>query len=301
MKSPVYCYETYTMITRQIFGRTGHESSRTIFGAAALGWISQKEADPALDLLLEYGVNHIDVAASYGDAELRLRPWLKKYPDRFFLATKTGERTKEGAWKDLMNSLERMGVEHIDLWQFHCLIDGGEWETVMSPGGALEAAVEAREKGIIDYIGVTGHEYIVPVMHRRSLEYFDFDSVLLPFNRFMMSDEKYREDFLTLTRLCADRNVAVQTIKSLALSYWGEGEKRSNTWYKPLNDPEDIRRAVHWVLGQGNYYLNTSADVNLLPHILKAADEFSVPPAEGDMDEMFERLSFSKIFPFPEE
>lgn len=289
------------MIIQKEFGRTGHASSRTIFGAAALAATSQKESDPALDLLLEYGVNHIDVAASYGDAELRLKPWLKKHRDKFFLATKTGERTKAGAWRDLMNSLERMGVEHIDLWQFHCLIDDDEWETVMSPGGALEAALEARDKGIIDYIGVTGHEYRVPAMHLKSLERFDFDSVLLPCNRFMLSDEEYKKDFEKLVGLCAGRNVAVQTIKSLALSYWGDGDSKGSTWYKPLTDPEDIELAVHWVLGRGDWFLNTTGDVKLLPHVLKAADNFKKKPSEEEMEDLFKRRTFSKIFPFPED
>ncbi|MBN2659414.1 MAG: aldo/keto reductase [Spirochaetales bacterium] len=287
------------MIDKIEFGKTGHLSSRTIFGAAALGWISQEEADPALDLLLSYDVNHIDVAASYGEAEVRLKPWLRKHRDRFFLATKTEKRTKDGAWRELMSSLDRMGVDHIDLWQFHCLIDEKEWDAVMSAGGALEAAMEAREKGIIDYIGVTGHEYIAPVMHKRSLERFDFDSVLLPFNYYMMQDETYKKDFEELMSLCAERGVAVQTIKSLARSYWAEGEARGNTWYKPLTEKSDIEKAVHWVLGQGDYFLNTSADVNLLPLILEAASAFEKAPSSAEMDKLIAERDFSKIFPFP--
>ncbi|MBB6480557.1 aldo/keto reductase [Spirochaeta isovalerica] len=288
------------MIDKKEFGKTGHLSSRTIFGAAALGWISQEEADPALDLLLHYDVNHIDVAASYGDAEIRLKPWLRKHRDRFFLATKTGERTRDGAWRELMNSLERMGVDHIDLWQFHCLIDEKEWDTVMSSGGALEAAMEARDKGIIDYIGVTGHEYIAPVMHKKSLERFDFDSILLPFNYFMMKDETYKKDFEELMTLCRSRGTAVQTIKSLARSYWAEGEKRGSTWYKPLTEQSDIDKAVHWVLGQGDYFLNTTGDVKLLPSVLRAASEFKEAPSSSDMDRLISERNISKIFPFPE-
>lgn len=299
LKKKQSCLKIYNMIVKQNFGKTGHASSRTIFGAAGIGWISQREADPALDLLLEYDVNHIDVAASYGDAEERLKPWLKKHRDRFFLATKTGERTKEGAWSDLMNSLNRMGVEHIDLWQFHCLIDEKEWDTVMSAGGALEAAIEAREKGIIDYIGVTGHEYIAPAMHKKSLERFEFDSVLLPFNYFMMQDKDYENDFEDLMSICRNRGVAVQTIKSLARSYWPEGESGS-TWYKPLTEKSDIRNSVHWVLGQGDYFLNTTGDVKLLPYVLKAASEFEKAPTDKIMDQLVANRNISKIFPFPE-
>src|SRR5947207_6029303 len=145
-----------TMVT-QPFGRTGHMSSRVIFGAAALGPVTQAEADQSLDVLLHYGINHIDVAASYGDAELRLAPWLKRYPDQFFLATKTGQRTAQAAREELHRSLDRMGVDHIDLWQLHSLADPIEWDTALSPGGAIEAAVEARQQGLIRAIGVTGH------------------------------------------------------------------------------------------------------------------------------------------------
>ena len=288
------------MIDKKNFGKTGHKSTRTIFGAAGIGWITQKEADPTLDLLLKYGVNHIDTAASYGDAEDRLKPWLKKHRDKFFLATKTGERTKKAAWVELMKSLERMGVEHIDLLQFHCLIDQSEWDTVMGKGGALEAAIEARDKGIIDYIGVTGHDYIVPSMHLRSLERFDFDSVLLPFNYYMMKDEKYKKDFTELIELCKSRDIAVQTIKSIARSYWGENEEKGSTWYKPITGRDDISKSVNWVLGHDNLFLNTTGDVKLLPIILEAAAELTGKPENTEMEEMLERLKISGIFPFPE-
>lgn len=289
------------MIDKIEFGNTGHKSSRTIFGAASLGWISQKEADPTLDLLLEYGVNHIDTAASYGDAEDRLKPWLKNHREKFFLATKTGRRTKKEAWDELMNSLKRMGVDHIDLWQFHCLIDSDEWDTAMGKGGVLEAAIEARDKGIIDYIGVTGHEYIVPKMHLKSLKRFDFDSVLLPYNYYMMHDEEYRRDFLELIELCSSRKIAVQTIKSLACSYWGKDEVKGSTWYKPITDPGDLERSVNWVLAQDGFFLNTTGDVKLLPRIFATASEQQIKPDNIEMEEMIERLKISKIFPFPKD
>ena len=288
------------MIDKIQFGNTGHYSARTIFGAASLGSISQGEADPTLDLLLQYGINHIDTAASYGEAEDRLKPWLKNHRNKFFLATKTGERTKDAAWGELMNSLKRMGVEHIDLWQFHCLIDPGEWDTVMGKGGALEAAIEARDKGIIDYIGVTGHEYVVPQMHLKSLKRFDFDSVLLPFNYFMMSDVDYRRDFNDLFDLCQSRKIALQTIKSIARSYWGNGEKQGSTWYKPITDYEDMKKSINWVLSHDNLFLNTAGDVKLLPQILEIASKPIKKPENREMEEMIERLHISKIFPFPQ-
>ncbi|MDA3810279.1 MAG: aldo/keto reductase [Spirochaetaceae bacterium] len=287
------------MIEKINFGKTGHKSSRTIFGAAALSEVTQKEADPVLDILLEYGVNHIDTAASYGGAEDRLKPWLKGHRDKFFLATKTGERSRKPAWDELMRSLERMGVEHIDLWQFHGLISQEDWDMVMGEGGALEAAIEARDKGIISNIGVTGHEYVIPKMHLKSINRFDFDSILLPFNYYMMSDEEYSSDFNELITQCHSRGIAVQTIKSLARSYWSDNEKKGATWYKPITDPEDIKKSVNWVLGHENLFLNTTGDIKLLPLVLEAASNTAGKPEDVVMEEMLKRLKISKIFPFP--
>src|ERR1044071_3661816 len=169
------------MIERAPFGGTGHDCSRAIFGAAALGKVSKADADRALELLLEHGINHIDVAASYGDAELRIATWLRRHPDTFFVATKTGQRTYREAREEIRRSLERLGVDRIDSIQLHNLVDVIEWETALGPGGALEAAIEAREEGLVRFIGVTGHGLSVPRMHSRSLARFDFDSVLCPY------------------------------------------------------------------------------------------------------------------------
>src|SRR5436305_1321184 len=198
------------------FGRTDHQSTRIRFGAAALGRVSQDVADRALDVLLEHNVNHIDVAASYGDAELRVAPWLKRYPDRFFLATKTGKRRAEPAREELQRSLDRLGTDHVDLWQLHNLSDPIQWDTALSPGGVIEAAVEAREQGLVRAIGVTGHGTQVAATHRRSLQRFDFDSVLLPYNFLTLQNPYYAENFNGLQATCKQRNVAVQTIKSIA-------------------------------------------------------------------------------------
>src|ERR1700730_3360565 len=207
------------------FGRTGHTSTRIIFGAAALGSVSQDVADRALDVLLEHDINHIDVAASYGEAELRIAPWLKRYPDRFFLATKTGKRRAAEAREDLQRSLERMQVDHIDLWQLHNLSDPIEWDTALSPGGAIEAAIEAREQGLVRWIGVTGHGSQIAATHRRSLARFDFDSVLLPYNFVTVQLPYYAENFEALVATCRERAIAVQTIKSIALRPWSGRER----------------------------------------------------------------------------
>jgi aryl-alcohol dehydrogenase-like predicted oxidoreductase len=256
------------------FGRLGHLSTRTLFGAASLGSVSQRDADRTLDLLMQYGVNHIDVAASYGDAELRIAPWLKRYPDHFFVATKTDKRTAQSAKEDLHRSLDRMGVDHIDLWQLHNLADPIDWDTALSPGGVVEAAAEARQQGLIRGIGVTGHGLQIAATHRRSLERFDFDSVLAPYNYITMQNEYYAENFSALAATCHERNVAVQTIKSIAYRPWLGDEHSRTTWYKPLEDQRDIDMAVWWVLSTPGIFLNTVGDITLLPMVLDAASRF---------------------------
>jgi aryl-alcohol dehydrogenase-like predicted oxidoreductase len=283
-------------IEKRPFGRTGHMSSAAIFGAAALGRVTQEEADRTLDLLLKYGVNHIDVAASYGDAELRIGPWMPRYRDQFFLATKTGERDYAAARDEIHRSLDRLQTDHVDLIQLHALFHPDEWEQAMGPGGALEAAIEAREQGLARYIGVTGHGLTVAAMHLRSLERFDFDSVLLPYSYVMMQNERYAQDFERLMVVCEARNVAVQTIKSLARGPWATKPHTRTTWYEPLEDQADIDMAVHWVLGRPGVFLNTAGDINLLPKALDAAARFRARPSDEEMAAVVERERMSALF-----
>jgi aryl-alcohol dehydrogenase-like predicted oxidoreductase len=271
-------------------------STRTIFGAAALWSVSQEEADRTLDLLLDHGINHIDTARSYGDAELRIGPWMDAHRDALFLATKTERRTYDGAWRELEESLERMRVDAVDLWQLHLLIDPQQWETAMGPGGALEAFIEAREQGIVRFLGVTGHELVVPRMHVRSLERFDFDAVLLPYNYPLMQNPAYAADFEALLSVCEARDVAVQTIKSLARRRWPEGERTAATWYQPLEEQEAIDQAVHWVLGDARVFLNTTADVDLLPRVLDAASRFEARPSAAAMEALVEERAMEPLF-----
>ena len=284
------------------FGRLAHQSTRTIFGAASLGSVSQDDADRTLDVLLQYGVNHIDVAASYGDAELRIAPWLKRYPNHFFVATKTGQRTAQGAREELHRSLERMGIDRVDLWQLHNLADPIEWDTALSPGGVIEAAVEARQQGLIGGIGVTGHGLQIAATHRRSLQRFDFDSVLLPYNYITMQNEYYAENFNALVATCQERNVAVQTIKSIAYRPWMEQEHTRTTWYKPLEDQRDIDMAVWWVLARPGIFLDTVGDINLLPLVLDAASRFDegmageAGIAQTSLEEYLSRLNSVPLF-----
>ena len=283
-------------ITTARFGRTGHLSSRVLFGAAALGRVSQEVADRTLEVLLLHGVNHLDVAASYGDAELRLRPWLRREPGRFFLATKTGERTAAAAREELHRSLDRLGVDHVDLWQLHNLADPIEWDTALSPGGAIEAAVEAREQGLVRSIGVTGHGAQIAANHRRSLDRFDFDSVLLPFNWLTMQLSYYAENFEALAATCNDRDIALQTIKSIALGPWLGRERTSSTWYQPLRDQRDIDLAVWWALGRPGVFLNSVGDVDLLPGFLDAAGRFEARPPDEQMRDLLERTRSAPLF-----
>jgi aryl-alcohol dehydrogenase-like predicted oxidoreductase len=278
------------------FGRTGHESTRTLFGAAALSRVSQEVADRTLEVLLRHGVNHIDTAASYGDAEMRIRPWLKREPGRFFLATKTDARTRNEAREQLHRSLDRLGVDHVDLWQLHNLADPIEWDIALSPGGVIEAAIEARSEGLVRFIGVTGHGAQIAANHRRSLERFDFDSVLLPYNFVTMQLPYYAQNFEALVSTCAERNVAVQTIKSIALRPWRGRERTRVTWYEPLEDQADIDRAVWWVLGRPGVFLNTAGDVDLLPRVLDAAERFEKRPADAVMATMLERAGTQPLF-----
>jgi aryl-alcohol dehydrogenase-like predicted oxidoreductase len=284
------------MIATAPFGRTGHLSSRAIFGAAALAKVSQSDADRAIETTLAYGVNHVDTAASYGDAELRLGPWMARERDRLFLATKTGERRKGPAREELHRSLERLRTDRLDLWQLHNLVDEDEWATALGPGGALEAAIEARDEGLVRFIGVTGHGVEVAARHRASLERFPFDSVLLPYSYVMMQNPRYRADFEELSAVCEARGVALQTIKGITRRPWGERGADRATWYQPLEDPDAIRLAVHWVLGHPAAFLNTAADVALLPRVLEEVERFETRPSEADMRALVEREQMEPLF-----
>ena len=284
------------MIERAPFGATGHESSRAIFGAAALGSVSKRDADRTLELLLEHGVNHIDVAASYGDAELRIATWLRRHPGEFFVATKTGERGYAGAREQIRRSLDRLGVDQIDSIQLHNLVDVIEWDTALSAGGALEAAMEAREEGLVRFIGVTGHGLSVPEMHRRSLERFPFDSVLCPYNYVQMQDPRYAQTFDALAEVCAERNVALQTIKSLAWRRWDGRTSTTATWYEPLRDQSDIDLAAHWVLGNPQMFLLTTGDVEILPRLLDAVERYQQRPPDDRMASLARERDLTPLF-----
>lgn len=285
------------MIETKEFGATGHVSSRTLFGAAALGSVTRDVADATFDVLMQYGVNHLDVAASYGkgEAEKRLAPWLVDHRDYFFLATKTGQRTYDAAKRELHSSLERMRVDSVDLIQLHNLVDVDQWETAMGAGGALEALVEARDEGIVRFIGVTGHGFTAPDMHLRSIERFEFASVLLPYNWLLYQNAAYAASFDRLVDACRERGVAVQTIKSIARMPW-PGERTRSCWYKPLEDQDEVNLAVSWVLGRPEVFLNTVGDVDVLPRVLEAAANPLPRPSDEEMRALADRTGMELIF-----
>jgi diketogulonate reductase-like aldo/keto reductase len=285
------------MILRNLLGRTGHASTRIIFGSWALSKATQAEADCILHMLLERGVNHIDTAPMYGNAENCIGSWMERHRDDFFLATKSRKRTYKGAWEDLQRSLSRLRVDHVDLWQLHGLTNPAGWEKAMGSEGALEALIEARDKGLVRFLGVTGHGNKVPAMHKRSLERFDFDTVMLPYNYLLMQNPRYAADFNELVGLCHKRNIAVQTMKSIARwPCWGRSKTYNTYFYEPLETQDAIDKSVHWSLGFPDSFLITAGDMQLLPKVLDAANRFEKRPSDIEMSALVDEFDMQQIF-----
>jgi aryl-alcohol dehydrogenase-like predicted oxidoreductase len=290
-------YRGQQMIPAQPFGRTEHMSTRAIFGAYALSQATQAEADHILELLLKYGINHIDTAPMYGNAEKCIGPWLEKHRSHFFISTKTRSRSYQGAWKNLQRSSEYLRVDYIDLWQMHGLTNPAGWDKAMGPGGTLEAFIEARDKGLVRFLGVTAHGPKAAAMHLRSLERFDFDTVMLPYNYTFMQNPRYAADFETLVTLCRERQIAVQIIKSIARRPWEDRPRMYNTYfYEPLEAQEAIDKAVQWTLGLPDSFLITAGDMQLVPKVLEAASRFERQPSDADMHALVEKFDIQPIF-----
>ncbi len=279
------------------FGSTGHDSTRLIFGAATVGGMRQEKADDVLAMMRASGINHIDVARSYGEAEVRLAPFLADHRSDYFLASKTGERSGSGARRQLEESLTRMGVDQLDLIQLHNLTDVAGWEEAMSAGGAVAALDQARSEGLVRFIGVTGHGTYAPEMHSRSLKEYDFASVLVPYNFSMRQNDQYRADLETLISECEERQVAIQTIKAVARRRWTDDDpSRRFSWYMPLEDPDALKRAVGYVLGRPGLFLNTTSDATLLPAIYAAAQEGVGLPSDNEMQADAEAFGIEPLF-----
>jgi len=284
------------MIPTLAFGRTGHESTRTILGAAAFWDTPQKDVDATMDLVLQNGDNHVDTASSYGKSEQLLGDWIRRHGKPFFLATKTGERTKQAAYDKIRRSLDLLHVPQVDMIQLHALHEEPDWVTAFGPGGVVEAVIQARDEGLVRFIGVTGHGVPVPDFHLRSLAQFDFDSVLLPYSYIMMQNPRYAEGFNKVLAVCQERNIAVQTIKGITRSPWKDMQQNRTTWYRPLEEQADIELAMHWIFGNPQVFLSTAGDINLLPRILESAHRFVSRPTDHQMQELGERLQMEPLF-----
>jgi aryl-alcohol dehydrogenase-like predicted oxidoreductase len=263
------------------FGRTGHMSTVAIFGAAAFWQPDQAEADAVMEQVIAAGVNHIDVAPSYGIAEQRLGPWLARERDRFFVGCKTMERSKAGAARELRQSLERLQTDHFDLYQLHAVTSMEELDEATRPGSALEAAIEARDAGLIRSIGITGHGVDSPAVFIEALRRFDFDSVLFPLNFVQYANPTYRQNSEELLRQCRARDVGTMIIKSITKGPWGEQTKTHTTWYQPFTDAEHIQQAVNFALSQDVTGLCTVGDIRLLPLVLRACASYT-PLSEAE-------------------
>lgn len=261
------------MQTRR-FGRTGHMSTIAIFGAAAFWQIEQAEADKVMEQVIEAGINHIDIAPSYGQAEIRVGPWMPRERRRFFLGCKTMERTKDGAWKELRESLQRLQTETFDLYQCHAITTMEELDAITMQGGALEAFVEARQRGLIRYIGITGHGVDAPRIYLEALRRFNFDSVLFPLNFVQMAIPTYRQQAEALIAECKTKDVGTMIIKTITKRPWGDRPHTATTWYEPFDQSDLIQRAVNFGLSYEVTGLCTAGDTRILPLVLRACENF---------------------------
>ena len=274
------------MIPILTFGRTEHVSTRILFGAASLGRVTQTEADKTVETIMKYGVNHIDTAASYDDAELRLGPSISKYRKHFFLASKTGDRTYQAAKDSIHRSLERLRTDHLDLIQLHGVIEDSEWEIAVGPSGALEAALEARRQGLVKFIGITSHSLHAPLIHQESLARFDFDSILLPWNYQLSQNPVYAANFMLAVDAAKAKRTAVQIIKTAQRRPWTDSVHWAATWYEPYRDQQSIDLAIHWALSNPGVFINSVGDIHVLQMVLDAASRYEKAPTKEQMQEL---------------
>jgi aryl-alcohol dehydrogenase-like predicted oxidoreductase len=281
-------------------GRTGHESTLVIFGGAAFWEIDEATAHETLDLVLESGINHIDVAPQYGDAEDRMGTWLPPHRDKFFLGCKTMERTADGAWAEMHRSFEKLHIDSFDLYQMHAVTSLKGLDEALGKGGAIEAFVRARDEGLTKYLGITGHGLQAPVVFQEALKRFDFDTVMFPLNPRLFAMPDYRAEAEKLLAMAQERDVGVMIIKSMAKGLWGEREKQYLSWYEPWDQQDKINEGVRFALSQpGVTAIASAGDVRLLPKVLKAAEAFE-PLDEDDREALISAWAdLEPIFPGP--
>lgn len=283
-------------MNKRRFGRTNHMSTLAVFGAVALGQLDQPQADVVMQQVMDAGINHIDVAPSYGHAEARLGPWMPQVRDQFFLGCKTMERTGQGAMDEFQQSLERLQVDRFDLYQLHAITTMDELDACTQPGGALEGVIEMREKGLTDYIGITGHGMDAPKLFIEALARFDFDSVLFPIYPALFSNQDYRTQTLTLLDICEEKDVGVMTIKAIAKEPWGDREHRFHTWYVPFEEQQTIQKNVNFVLSQKLTHICTAGDYRLLDKLFTACENFEVMADEEQEDLIRQQAHLELIF-----
>lgn len=267
------------------FGRSRHQSTVAIFGAAAFWEIEQKDADRVMELVIDAGINHIDIAPSYGEAELRVGPWMKTERGRFFLGCKTMERTKEGAWREMHESLDRLNTDSFDLYQCHAVTTFAELDELFAKGGAMEAMIQARDQGLTKYIGITGHGVDAPKIYLEALRRFDYDSVLFPMNFVQMAIPEFRQAAEELIAVCKTKDVGTMIIKSITKGPWGEKPKTATTWYEPFDKMDEIQRGVNFVLSHEVTGVCTAGDVRILPMVIEACEKFT-PLNPNEREEM---------------
>jgi aryl-alcohol dehydrogenase-like predicted oxidoreductase len=260
---------------KRTLGRTGHQSTVVTFGTAGLSRVTQESADQAVQLILDYGVNHIDIAPTYGEAMERMSPWMPKIRGQMFLGAKTRQRSRELAWENVNDCMQRLGVESFDLFQLHAVISMEELDQVTATGGALETLVEMREQGLTKWIGITGHGPDVPRVHLEALRRYDFDTIMFPVSASIFRNPEYRRDAEELLETANAKGVGIQTIKMIARGGWGDRARECTTWYDPYREQEDIDRALWWVLSQPMHTAPSAGDVTLLPKVLDAAERFT--------------------------
>ena len=275
-------------------GKTGHESSVIAFGGTALRKVTQAEADAAIELAIEHGVNHFDVSPNYGEAEIRLAPWMEKHHQEIFLACKTRERSKTRAWESIKKSLETLRVDYFDLFQFHGVDDLETLNVVLGPSGALEAALEAKEQGLIHNIGITGHRSFVQV---EALNRFDFDTVLFPLNRVLTAHRDDFTDFITLLEVARQKDVGTIAIKALAKRPWGTEGRAYKTWYEPFDEQTEIDKSLWYALSQGVTTAAIPGDLRLWPMVIDAAERFKTLELREQEQAIAQVKQYRPIFP----